>query len=85
MITCTIEIIYLIITFYDYPQTYTADRQTADSAGAATALLCGEKVNFYTVGVRDSVPLYNCSALSEEAKLRSILKHSMDKGIALDP
>ena len=51
----------------------------ADSAGAATAILCGQKVNFYTTGVNENVRLYNCSNVNDN-KLTSISKHAMDAG-----
>ena len=51
----------------------------ADSAAAATAILSGQKVNFYTTGVNENVILYNCSNVNEN-KVTSILKHGMDEG-----
>ena len=50
-----------------------------DSAGAATAILCGQKVNFYTVGVNENVLLRNCSNVDEN-KLTSIVMHGMNAG-----
>ena len=50
-----------------------------DSAAAATAILSGQKVNFYTTGVNENVRLYNCSNVNEN-KVTSILKHGMDAG-----
>ncbi len=55
-----------------------------DSAGTATALLCGEKAKMGTVGVSQHVPVGNCSAMQEPGrKLKSALKHAMDAGRAL--
>ena len=51
----------------------------SDSAGTATAILCGQKANFYTVGVTDDVILENCS-LVNQSKLKSILKYGVDAG-----
>lgn len=76
------------LSFENFPsvglsKTYEADRWVADSAGAATAILCGEKVNFYTLGLRDTVSLSDCSNVSDETKLKSVLKHAIDAGIYL--
>merc|ERR1712198_599477 len=40
-------------------------------------MMCGEKANFYTVGVSDKVKLFNCSNV-EGNRLRSALKHAVD-------
>lgn len=75
-----IELSFETFPFHGLSKTHTSDRKTADSAGAATAILCGEKANFYTVGVKDSVPLYDCTNLNEETKLKSLLVQSMEEG-----
>jgi alkaline phosphatase len=71
----------LNIEFFIYlHQTYNSDRWVADSSGAATAILCGEKTNFYTVGVSDEVKMSNCTNVNEETKLKSALKYAIDAG-----
>ena len=44
-------------------QTYNVDQQMPDSAGTATAYLCGVKANYGTLGVTAATPRYNCSAV----------------------
>lgn len=44
------------------PQTYNVDKQVPDSAGTATAYLCGVKANYYTLGVDSEVTLGDCAA-----------------------
>ncbi|XP_061832386.1 intestinal-type alkaline phosphatase 1-like [Nerophis lumbriciformis] len=44
-------------------KTYNVDQQMPDSAGTATAYLCGVKANYGTLGVTASTPRYNCSAV----------------------
>ncbi|XP_061681055.1 alkaline phosphatase-like [Syngnathoides biaculeatus] len=43
-------------------KTYNVDKQMPDSAGTATAYLCGVKANYGTLGVTAATPRYNCSA-----------------------
>lgn len=43
-------------------QTYNVDQQMPDSAGTATAYLCGVKANYGTLGVTAATQRYNCSA-----------------------
>ncbi|XP_062279946.1 alkaline phosphatase-like [Scomber scombrus] len=43
-------------------KTYNVDQQMPDSAGTATAYLCGVKANYGTLGVSASTPRNNCSA-----------------------
>ncbi|XP_029355290.1 intestinal-type alkaline phosphatase isoform X1 [Echeneis naucrates] len=43
-------------------KTYNVDQQMPDSAGTATAYLCGVKANYGTLGVTAATPRYNCSA-----------------------
>lgn len=38
------------------------DKQVPDSAGTATAYLCGVKANYYTLGVDPEVTLGDCAA-----------------------
>ncbi|XP_053177899.1 alkaline phosphatase-like [Scomber japonicus] len=42
-------------------KTYNVDQQMPDSAGTATAYLCGVKANYGTLGVSASTTRYNCS------------------------
>ncbi|KAM9358375.1 intestinal-type alkaline phosphatase [Symphorus nematophorus] len=44
-------------------KTYNVDQQMPDSAGTATAYLCGVKANYGTLGVTAATPRYNCSAM----------------------
>ncbi|ROT70919.1 putative alkaline phosphatase, partial [Penaeus vannamei] len=43
-------------------KTYNVDKQVPDSAGTATAYLCGVKANYYTLGVDSEVTLGDCAA-----------------------
>lgn len=43
-------------------QTYNVDQQMPDSAGTATAYLCGVKANYGTLGVTAATPRSNCNA-----------------------
>ncbi|XP_037106269.1 alkaline phosphatase-like [Syngnathus acus] len=45
-----------------FSKTYNIDQQMPDSAGTATAYLCGVKANYGTLGVTAATPRYNCSA-----------------------
>ncbi|CAH1255571.1 ALPL [Branchiostoma lanceolatum] len=65
-----------VLSWEDFPhvamsKTYNADRQVADSAGTATAYLCGAKANFGTVGVDASVRRGDCRAMGGD-------KHKVD-------
>ncbi|KAK9519438.1 hypothetical protein VZT92_022167 [Zoarces viviparus] len=44
-------------------KTYTVDQQMPDSAGTATAFLCGVKANYGTLGVTAATPRGNCRAV----------------------
>ncbi|XP_067659501.1 alkaline phosphatase-like isoform X2 [Haliotis asinina] len=75
-----------ILSFEKFPnvglsKTYNVDRQTADSAGTATAFLCGVKANLGTLGVDESVTRKDCDA-QDAGKVTSILKWSLDEGKA---
>jgi alkaline phosphatase len=57
------------------------DKQVSDSASTATALFCGAKANFKTVGVDSNVKLKDCEAsLNETFHLKSIIKWAQDSG-----
>ncbi|XP_036970959.1 alkaline phosphatase-like [Acanthopagrus latus] len=43
-------------------KTYNVDQQMPDSAGTATAYLCGVKANYGTLGVTAATQRYNCSS-----------------------
>lgn len=62
-------------------QTYNIDRQVPDSAGTATAYLCGVKANYETLGVNGHVDSRekDCKKI-EENSVPSILKWAIDEG-----
>ena len=64
-------------------QTYNTDRQVPDSAGTATAYLCGIKSKFGTVGVDDRVERGKCSSI-KDAAVDSIMIDSMNAGEFLE-
>ncbi|KAG1651307.1 Alkaline phosphatase, tissue-nonspecific isozyme [Nymphon striatum] len=45
--------------------TYNTDETVADSAGTATAFLCGVKSKYGTIGVDDNIIRYNCSTVNK--------------------
>ncbi|XP_033820815.1 alkaline phosphatase-like [Periophthalmus magnuspinnatus] len=60
-------------------KTYNVDQQMPDSAGTATAYLCGVKANYGTLGVSASAPRSNCSE-SFGNEVTSILYRSKQAG-----
>ncbi|XP_070688481.1 alkaline phosphatase-like [Pempheris klunzingeri] len=60
-------------------KTYNVDQQMPDSAGTATAYLCGVKANYGTIGVTASTPRYNCSATSGN-EVTSVLHRAKKAG-----
>lgn len=50
-----------------------------DSAGTATAYLCGVKANYGTLGVTAAVPRYNCSA-TKGNEVSSVLRRAKQAG-----
>ncbi|KAM9385795.1 intestinal-type alkaline phosphatase-like [Pholidichthys leucotaenia] len=60
-------------------KTYNVDQQMPDSAGTATAYLCGVKSNYGTVGVTAATPRGNCSA-SIGNEVESILHRAKNAG-----
>lgn len=62
-------------------KTYNIDQQVPDSAATATAILCGVKTNFYTLGVNANVRLNdtNCQNIQRN-RVDSILKQAIDAG-----
>lgn len=61
-------------------QTYNVDFQVPDSAGTATAFMCGEKANLGVIGVNQHVTMGDCSTMREENNITSILKWSLQEG-----
>ncbi|XP_013407398.1 alkaline phosphatase [Lingula anatina] len=60
-------------------KTYNTDRQTADSAGTATAFLCGAKTKSGLIGLDDRAVRGNCSS-EKGGAISSILKWSNSEG-----
>ncbi|XP_072295269.1 alkaline phosphatase-like [Eucyclogobius newberryi] len=60
-------------------KTYNVDQQMPDSAGTATAYLCGVKANYGTLGVTAATPRSNCNA-SFGNEVTSILHRSKQAG-----
>uniref|UniRef100_A0A096M6R2 alkaline phosphatase n=1 Tax=Poecilia formosa TaxID=48698 RepID=A0A096M6R2_POEFO len=60
-------------------KTYNVDQQMPDSAGTATAYLCGVKANYGTLGVSAATPLGNCSATFGN-EVTSILHRAKNAG-----
>ncbi|KAK7023361.1 hypothetical protein SK128_005257 [Halocaridina rubra] len=62
-------------------KTYNVDKQVSDSAGTATAFLCGAKANYYTLGVTGKVKYNDCKAsLDDENRLTSIADWAQKAG-----
>ncbi|PVD34537.1 hypothetical protein C0Q70_05812 [Pomacea canaliculata] len=64
-----------------FSKTYNVDSQTSDSAGTATAFLCGVKANKATLGVDARVLRKSCDRL-KEGSVSSILDWSLTAGKA---
>ncbi|KAG7274917.1 hypothetical protein CRUP_036810 [Coryphaenoides rupestris] len=62
-----------------FPFTYNTDAQVADSAGTATAYLCGVKANEGTVGVSAGAVRSQCNS-TRGNEVTSILKWAKDAG-----
>ncbi|XP_060934429.1 intestinal-type alkaline phosphatase [Limanda limanda] len=60
-------------------KTYNVDQQMPDSAGTATAYLCGVKANYGTMGVSAACPRSNCSA-SFGNEVNSVLYRAKQAG-----
>ncbi|XP_034567255.1 intestinal-type alkaline phosphatase-like isoform X1 [Notolabrus celidotus] len=56
-------------------KTYNVDQQMPDSAGTATAYLCGVKANYGTLGVTAAAPRNNCNA-SKGHEVTSVLRRA---------
>ncbi|XP_076446848.1 alkaline phosphatase-like [Babylonia areolata] len=62
-------------------KTYNVDKQTSDSAGTATAFLCGVKTNYGTLGVDSRVARANCTHMDRPDVLtQSVLDWSYAAG-----
>lgn len=62
-----------------FPQTYNTNAQVPDSAGTATAYLCGVKANEGTVGVSAASVRSQCNT-TQGNEVTSILKWAKDSG-----
>ncbi|XP_059142191.1 alkaline phosphatase-like [Physella acuta] len=73
-------------TFEQFPnvalsKTYNLDRQVPDSAGTASAIMTGVKVNLGTLGVDGSVPYgENCTEYRKDRHLKTILDYALEAG-----
>ncbi|NXG81059.1 PPBI phosphatase, partial [Baryphthengus martii] len=63
-------------------KTYNVDRQVPDSAGTATAYLCGVKGNYQTVGVSAAARHSQCNT-TEANKVISVLERARNAGKAV--
>ena len=62
-----------------FPQTYTVDHQVPDSAATATAILCGVKTKFGTVGLGPDSERGSCSK-SRGKNLTCLAERFQQKG-----
>ncbi|XP_077989036.1 alkaline phosphatase-like [Glandiceps talaboti] len=74
------------LSFESFPhlalvKTYNTDQQVSDSAGTATAYLCGVKSKAGTLGVDDTVIKGSCRSI-EHAKVSSFMEDAADSGRA---
>lgn len=65
-----------------FPKTYNTNAQVPDSAGTATAYLCGVKANEGTVGVSAGVTRDRCNTTKGQ-EVTSILRWAKDSGEGL--
>ncbi|PAA55794.1 hypothetical protein BOX15_Mlig020952g4 [Macrostomum lignano] len=61
-------------------KTYNTDMQTPDSAGTATAYLCGVKAKFGTMGMNELVTTSNCTSQLKERYVNSFLTEAQQLG-----
>lgn len=61
-------------------KTYNTDKQTPDSAGTATAFLCGVKARSGTMGVNSQVETRNCSTQVKNNFVYSFLSDAQEQG-----
>ncbi|PAA53157.1 hypothetical protein BOX15_Mlig007299g3 [Macrostomum lignano] len=74
-----------ILEFERFPhtglsKTYNTDMQTPDSAGTATAFLCGVKAKSGTMGVNEQVISRNCTSQLKERNVMSFLNEAQQLG-----
>ncbi|OWF42220.1 alkaline phosphatase-like [Mizuhopecten yessoensis] len=75
-----------VLEFEKFPyvalsKVYGSDKMVPDSAATASALMCGEKTNWYLVGTRDPVSISDCVASkAENMKMTCILDHFIADG-----
>lgn len=60
-------------------QTYNQDAQVGESSACATALLCGVKANYETVGLDSSARFENCFS-AFNAKVPSLMNWAQKQG-----
>ncbi|XP_032888137.1 intestinal-type alkaline phosphatase 1-like [Amblyraja radiata] len=73
-----------VLTMESFPhlglsKTYNVDHQVPDSAGTATAYLCGVKANYGTIGVSAATKRYDCNS-TDGNEVMSVLKRAKDAG-----
>ncbi len=62
------------------PQTYSVDKQVADSASTATAYHCGVKANAKTVGLSANAVAYECNTTFGN-EVYSVLRRAKAQGM----
>lgn len=68
-----------LIVFVSTPQTYSVDKQVADSASTATAYHCGVKANAKTVGLSANAVAYECNTTFGN-EVYSVLRRAKAQG-----
>lgn len=74
------------LAFQEFPyvalsKTYNLDRQVPDSAGTASAIMTGVKVNMGTLGVDGDVPFtQDCSKYNKTKHLKTLLDYALEAG-----
>lgn len=61
-------------------QTYNADAQIGESSACATALMCGVKANFETVGLDINGQFENCKSSLQNAQVPSLIDWAQKEG-----
>lgn len=73
---------YSILFLFSAPQTYSVDKQVADSASTATAYHCGVKANAKTVGLNANAVPYECNTTFGN-EVYSVLQRAKAQGNGL--
>lgn len=73
------RMVRMTVKIFLFPQTYNTNAQVPDSAGTATAYLCGVKANEGTVGVSAGVTRDRCNTTKGQ-EVTSILRWAKDEG-----